>query len=127
MKYKVLNNDHIFMEIRDGLFYARFKHDVIDATLAQKLMEQRISFVEENDLPMIIDGSGVKDMTKEARMILSSERANRYTVALAIIIRSPVNRVLANFFLRFQQPPYPLRLFKNIEDAQEWLKQYQSE
>ncbi len=127
MKYKVLNNDHIYMEIRDGLLYAKFKNDVIDAKRAQDIVAQRLSFIEEGTFPIIIDGSGVKDITKEARTVLSSEEANRYTVALAVIIRSPINRVLANFFLRFQQPPYPLRLFKNIEDAQEWLKQYQSE
>lgn len=125
MKYKFVNNDYVYMEIRDGLIYAKFKKEQIDYNLAQKIIDLRLSFVDGQMLPAIIDGSGVKDLTKEARKLLSSERASQHIIALAVIVRNPVTRAIANFFLRFQQPNYPFRLFTDIESAQAWLKQYQ--
>lgn len=125
MKYKFLNNDYLYMEIRDGLLYVKFKKKVIDTKLAQQIVEQRLSFVDGQSLPIIIDGSSVKDLTKGARGVLSSDTASQYTVALAVIVRNPVTRAIANFFLRFQQPRYPFRLFTSLENAQEWLRKYQ--
>lgn len=126
MKYKFVNNDYLYMEIRNGLLFAKFKTKVVDLKLAKKIVELRLSFVEGETFPMLLDGSDVKDVTKEAREELSSKQANQLTIALAVVVRNPVTRVIANFFLRFQQPNYPFRLFNDIESAQAWLKQYQT-
>ena len=125
MKYKFMNNDFIYMELKNGILYVKFKKKEIDAALAQKIIEQRLSFVDGQTYPIIVDGSAVKELTKAARETLSSEKANQNTVALAVIVRNPVTRTIANFFLKFQQPRYPFRLFTDLESAQEWLKKYQ--
>lgn len=113
------------MELKNGILYVKFKKKEIDAALAQKIIDQRLSFVDGQTFPIIVDGSAVKELTKAARETLSSEKANQYTVALAVIVRNPVTRTIANFFLKFQQPRYPFRLFTDLESAQEWLKKYQ--
>lgn len=115
------------MEIKDGLIYAKFKREKIDHILAEKIVDLRLSFVDGQSLPAIIDISVVKDVTKEAREVLSSEKAGQNIMASAIIVRNPVTRTIANFFLRFQQPGYPLKLFADVKKAREWLKKYQPE
>jgi hypothetical protein len=127
MKYKFMNNDSVYMELKDGLLYVKFKRKEIDVALAKEIIDQRLSFVDGQTFPIIVDGSEVKELTKPAREALSSDRANQYTVALAVIVRNPVTRTIANFFLKFQQPRYPFRLFTDLEDAREWLKKYQSD
>ena len=115
------------MEIKGGLIYAKFKSEQIDRDLAQKIVDLRLSFVDEQMLPALIDGSIVKHLTKEAREVLSSEKANQNIAALAVIVRNPVTRAIANFFLKFQQPRYPFKLFTDAEKAKQWLKKYQPE
>ncbi|MGB3850321.1 MAG: hypothetical protein WA958_10165 [Tunicatimonas sp.] len=122
-----MNNDSVYMELKDGILYVKFKKKEIDATLAKEMIDQRLSFVDGQTFPIIVDGSEVKELTKSAREALSSEKANQHTVALAVIVRNPVTRTIANFFLKFQQPRYPFRLFTELEDAREWLKKYQSD
>lgn len=125
MKYKFLENDFVYMEIKNELLYVRFKTKEIDRELAQKIVRLRLSFVEGCTLPIIVDGIEVKRLTKGAREVLSTEEASQYTAALAAVVHNPVTRTIANFFLRFQQPRYPFRLFSSIKDAKTWLKKYQ--
>lgn len=113
------------MEIKEGMIYAKFKQEQISRELAQKIVDLRLSFVDGQTLPAIVDGSVVKHLTKEAREVLSSERASQHIAALAVIVRNPVTRAIANFFLKFQQPSYPFRLFTDPEKAKQWLKKYQ--
>lgn len=127
MKYKFLNNDFVYMEIKEGVIYAKFKQEQINRELAQKIIDLRLSFVDGQTLPALIDGSTVKHLTKEAREVLSTERASQNISALAVIVRNPVTRAIANFFLKFQQPPYPFRLFTDLEKAKQWLRKYQPE
>lgn len=127
MKYKVLNNDFVYMEIKGGMIYAKFKQEQVNREVARKIIDLRLSFVDGQTLPALIDGSTVKHLTKEAREVLSSERASQYIIALAVIVRNPVTRAIANFFLKFQQPPYPFKLFTDPEKAKQWLRKYQSE
>lgn len=115
------------MEIKEGVIYAKFKQEQINRELAQKIIDLRLSFVDGQTLPALIDGSTVKHLTKEAREVLSTERASQNISALAVIVRNPVTRAIANFFLKFQQPPYPFRLFTDLEKAKQWLRKYQPE
>ena len=114
------------MEIKEGVIYAKFKQEQISRELAQKIIDLRLSFVDGQTLPALIDGSIVKHLTKEAREVLSSEKASQNIAALAVIVRNPVTRAIANFFLKFQQPPYPFKLFTDPEKAKQWLRKYQS-
>ena len=124
MKYKFLNNEDIYMEIKDGLIYAKFKGEKIDQSLAERVVDTRLAFMEDQVLPAIIDISFVKDVTKEAREVLSSKKAGKNIAASAVIVRNPVTRTIANFFFRFQQPDYPFKLFTDPEQAKEWVKKY---
>lgn len=125
MKYKFLNNEYVYMEIKDELIYAKFKTEQVTLDIAKKIIDLRLSFVDGQVLPALIDGSDVKHLTKEAREVLSTDQASQNIAALAVIVRNPVTRAIANFFLKFQQPRYPFRLFTDPERAKRWLKKYQ--
>lgn len=44
--------------------------------------------------------------------------------AQAIIIDSLSNRLLANFYIKFQKPQNPIKIFEKEEEAIQWLKQF---
>jgi hypothetical protein len=73
-------------------------------------------------IPNLTDLRDVKSITREARAYLSGEEAVSLTSACALIIGSPVSKIIGNFFLGLNKPAYPTRLFISEENAFEWLK-----
>ena len=44
--------------------------------------------------------------------------------AVALVVGTPLSRVVGNLFLRVSRPPFPVRLFDNEESALMWLKDF---
>lgn len=103
---------------------AEYKQDVvIDLELAKWSVETRINFTQKEDAGLVFDLRNVKHIEIDARKFLGTEVATECMKAGALIINSPVQKVLANFFLRFSQPKVPARLFTNREEAIEWVNE----
>ena len=73
-------------------------------------------------LPVYNDIKGVKSITREARLFTSSEDSDQVSSAAALLIGSPVSKVIGNFFLGLNKSPYPTKLFTSKEKAVKWLK-----
>jgi hypothetical protein len=73
-------------------------------------------------VPVFVDIRGLKSMTREARLFVSGEDAAQAHSAAALLIGSPLSKVIGNFFLGINKPPYPTKLFNSQEKALEWLK-----
>lgn len=72
---------------------------------------------------VLIDLSLVHSINPEARKILATPR-NRgefHTKAVAIVVRSALSRVIANFFLGSARPGVPTRLFMDVAEARKFL------
>jgi hypothetical protein len=62
--------------------------------------------------------------TPEARVYAASEESNKYTIADAFVIQSQALKIVANFYLKFNKPTRPTRIFNTEESAIEWLNTY---
>ena len=74
--------------------------------------------------PIFIDIKTLKDFSREARQYFAGEYAAKASLAAAIIVGSPVSRVLGNFYLGISNPILPTRIFSSEDEALEWLKGY---
>lgn len=72
-------------------------------------------------MPVLVDMRGVRSQTREARQYFDGAEAAKTLSAVALLIGSPVSRVLANFFLRVSAQRIPTRLFTSEADAITWL------
>lgn len=72
-------------------------------------------------MPVLVDMRGVRSQSREARDYFGGPQAASATLAVALLIGSPVSRVLANFFLRLNSMRYPTRLFNDETIAITWL------
>jgi hypothetical protein len=63
-------------------------------------------------------------MDPDAREYYSSEEAAQVVCACAGITNSLIGRVIGNFFIGFNRPPTPGRIFNSEEDAVKWLKTF---
>lgn len=76
--------------------------------------------------PVLIDLTDTLGASQEARRLYSGDDVSRHAIATAMIVTSPVTRVMASFFLKLNQPRRILRLFTSETEAIEWLRQYRS-
>ncbi len=53
--------------------------------------------------------------------IRSNGKLNACRSAAAMITNSMANKLIISFFIQFNKPPYPYRVFENPEEAVTWL------
>ena len=70
----------------------------------------------------LVDARRAGRMTQEARQYLASDEATKNILAMAILVGSPVSRIVGNFFLMINKPRVPANLFSSEKDALSWLK-----
>lgn len=109
----------------DGIARTKVKPE-IDITINHALENTEVvtSFYVDKKFPILIDARGIKSMTREAREHFSTRGRDSKTNAFGIVIKSPLSRVVGNFFLGLNKPAVPTRLFDNENDAIEWLKNH---
>ena len=75
--------------------------------------------------PLMIDARQITSITKEARDYFSMRGRESRVIALAIVIDSPLSRIIGNFFMGLNKPRVPTRLFGDTESAAEWCLNFQ--
>lgn len=103
----------------DGFIHLKWLPGIsIEVADARAAMAKVNEVCEGDAYPMLVDMAAVASVSREARSIWSIPcSASR----IALLGRSPVDRVLANFFLGVHIPPCPTRFFTSRSDAMEWL------
>lgn len=95
---------------------------MVDLEAARESVSVGQAMVREGKYVQVIDTGSMRELTRETREVFgSTEPGRRLGVGVAIIVRSPVTRVMGNFFLGFNRPATPVRLFSSRDDAVTWL------
>jgi hypothetical protein len=92
--------------------------DAIENTAAVKAISK------DHIYPMLVNLREIKSISKEARDHFSMQNRAPGVAAIAMFIKSPVSRIIGNFFLGLNRSVVPAKLFTNEEKAVAWLKQY---
>ena len=103
----------------DGLLHLRWLPGVdIQVEDARAAMAKVNELCQQEQYPMLVDMAAVNSVSREARGVWSIPcGASR----IALLGTSPVDRVLANFFLGVHVPPCPTRFFTSRSEALDWL------
>jgi len=75
---------------------------------------------------LMIDISGVKKVTREARAVFSSPQTTEMTQATALVMGSRVSTVIANLFISLSRPQHATRIFHSSDEAKDWLDAQES-
>jgi len=62
----------------------------------------------------------------ETRSYMATHEALRFSISEAVIVRNLGQRILGNFYLKFDKPIKPVRLFDSIENGEKWLLDFAS-
>ncbi len=65
-------------------------------------------------------------VTDEGRRFAKEEEYSFPKICNAVIVTNLAHKLLANFYLKFNKPNYPFKVFSKMEDAEKWCRQQQA-
>jgi len=72
-------------------------------------------------IPVLVDARSIRAMSLTARRAAAGAEIARVTSRCVILVGGPVSALIGNFFMKVARPPYPTRLFTDVEAAEAWL------
>ncbi len=119
---------YVDLEMGDNFLIARYKAGPkIDLPAAKQILDERLTYTNNKDVPVLVIDSGLVSMDKQARDFLSSSEGVKGISASAIISSSVVNSMLVNFVLKISRPNLPVKVFTDRTAAELWLKSFADE
>jgi hypothetical protein len=94
------------------------EHDVIE------LRNKYLELSDNKPYAILLDAAQHFTQTNEARELLASEEFAKTRIAAAFVTNSLASKLIGNFFIQFNKPPTPTRLFNDYNAAFEWLKEH---
>ncbi|MEZ4381884.1 MAG: hypothetical protein R3A79_11065 [Nannocystaceae bacterium] len=106
----------------DGVVRCKVK-PTADHTLAdaEENVRATAELSEGRRLPLILDAREAKKITREAREYYTGTHNAEVVMATAMLIDSSVGKIIGNFLIRVNHPPFPFRLFSDEDSAYAWL------
>jgi hypothetical protein len=103
------------------IFLTNAQETLKDALECEEIIKQLSAGQKK---PMFADFTGLRSMEPDARAYYTSNRPSELLSACAGVTKSKIGKVISNFFIGFNRPPSPVKLFNDEEEAIEWLKKY---
>lgn len=118
-----IDNEEVLIELRsDNIVKVLFKENmVLDIPMQEKLYELYHEICKGKKYGFIFDAMDNVTITKEARENAIKLEKKSSSYASAAIANTLPYRLIANFYLKFNKPAIPFRLFRKEEEALEWL------
>lgn len=79
-------------------------------------------FINGNPLPLLCDLTNVVKMTQDCRNHFAGPEHAKVFSKCALVVTSPLSKIIGNFFLGANKPLRPTRLFNNKDEGLKWLK-----
>ena len=118
-------SDHEFfsLHVEGGIVVVRWMPGVeITGQLAAEAMGTVDELNGDRKRPLLVDLTGTATVTREARSVFSREcQVSR----MALVGRSAVDRVLANFAVKVSSIAIPSRYFTSVPAALAWLREHE--
>ncbi len=109
------------MWLSNGIVFEALTPARIELAHVQALAEGARELNGSSSALLLADMRRVRSVSSEARAFSSSDEVIEVVAAQAMLVGSPVTRVIASFFVRVSQPPFPVRMFDDGPAAARWL------
>jgi len=93
----------------------------IDLDEAKEVVRQMAGLCAGHRRTMLVDMSNLRSITRDARQYFAGAETAELVTAGAMLVTSPLARVVGNFFIGFNKTASPIRLFTSEHEALEWL------
>ena len=125
---KTLDTPVAFLSYEDDVLFVRMKEGVsLGQTEMEQLLNKAVELTAPNKYFAIIDTTAPYDSTPEARNFYAESDFSKYRYADAFIVNSLPMRLLVNFFITFNKPKIPSKMFNSEESALAWINSMKKE
>jgi hypothetical protein len=98
---------------------------VLTREVALQVLEIGLQIVDRPK-PALVLMQDVARVDRDARAFFASEEYLPLSSQTALVVGSPVSRVIGNFFVGLNRLKYPCRIFDDTERAVDWLRGFVS-
>jgi hypothetical protein len=125
MKVNCIEDEYLKAWIEDDILYGEYSLNLeMTLDIAMETVKIRHNLAGKKPYPVIIDLHNLKSITKEARDFLAKGKAVESVIAIALISRTNLHKIIGNLYLTFSKPSVPTKLFNNKNEAIAWIKQF---
>ncbi len=123
---RIIESDAFTLGMReDGIAHLYLKDNVeITVELQEQFLKVYNELKIDKNFPILYEPGVGCSVTKEARenAILIEHRSP--INASAVIAKNTAYQLIATFYLKFNKPKFPYKVFKNHKEALDWLKTF---
>ncbi len=84
----------------------------------------RKKFQKTEKVLFMVDFRKAWHISKDARIFLASKEVTDLNSAMAILVEDLNSRLTANFFIKFNKPACPTKMFNSKKEAITWLETF---
>jgi hypothetical protein len=107
----------------NDIVYVTFKDDcTLDIPLQMRLLDYYREITDGKLMHFIFMAAENVSITKEARDNAVKVEDQSMLGASAVVVDSLPYKLIANFYLKFNKPKRPYKVFSNEEEAVKWLQ-----
>jgi hypothetical protein len=123
---RVVRVEVFTIEMReDGILHLHADADkIITMELYRKMIDTIGEITEGRKVPILSTTDELTIPDDEVREYMTKPEANPYCIANALVAPSLPQKILGNILIRILKPARPIKMFRNREDAIEWLRSY---
>jgi hypothetical protein len=110
-------------KVEPGIARVIYKVDArVTIAEARENVEAVTKMVDGVHSPVFIDVRTVSTIDRDSRQYFVGEEAGEVTSATALLVDSPISRVIGNFFIGLNRSEWPVRMFSGESEAMVWLE-----
>lgn len=108
----------------DGIVRSKVKANMDVNAMHAIENSKAVNALSENGakFPLIVDIRDLKSISHEARKVFSMQNRESNVTSFALIIKSPVSKIIGNFFISINKPAVKTKLTNSEREAKEWLQ-----
>ncbi len=125
---KTLDTPVAFLSYEDDILLVKMKEGInLGQAEMEELLKQAVKLTAPDKYFAVIDTTSTYDSSVEARNFYAESEYCKHRYADAFIVNSLPMRLLVNFFIAFNKPKIPSKMFSDQESALNWVNSLKKE
>jgi len=112
--------------VENDILFMRAKQDAdFDLAATIELVSVRKELKRDKKMKVLMDARNMFQVSKESREYGAKKEVSGLSSAMAILAgKSLTATLIGNFFIRYNKPAVPTKMFKKEENALKWLNSF---
>ena len=110
----------------DGIIHITYEDKLLNLEEVSSIFKATRQNAIWEITPILATGGPFTNFEVDARAFIASEEVMKHCSAVAMVSKTLGEKILANFYIKFNNPSKPTKFFSNKEEALNWLKQFET-